>query len=234
MKKFGIFLAILFLTVSIFPQSFDLIPNKSPDETRILKILIVADQGYREQIPDWQEEITEIITGASKALDIQTGIKLEIAGFKDWQRDTKGYQESKELFTELFFQDFPRTNQADFDIVIGLTSHYLENFLGIALIYSSYIIISNKTRRFNLDKNEDVESMSYPLRSPLVRKKLVPSVILHEIGHIFDCDDTVDIKDEKYIMYAWAIGSLTYSKESIKTIKENKWRKFPIVPDKKE
>jgi len=59
----------------------------------------VADKGYQEWIPGWQEEITGFINQISLQLQIQAGIKLEIAEFEDWQRKTSGRQKMSFVFS---------------------------------------------------------------------------------------------------------------------------------------
>lgn len=228
MRRIG-YLLIFFLAVTNFllPQQFDLISNKSPDEIRILKILIVADQGYREQIPGWQEEITELVKTVSSAFEQRVGIKLEIAELKNWKRDTKGHENRMALLRELF-NDFPRAKNANFDVVIGLTSHYLEGARGCAWTYPAYILITSRRCLTKLDKNGEVESEIFMLLTKEKRVITFPSLIPHELGHIFGCDDHATNKN--CAMYtnvnAWPTS---FCNECIETIKKNKWRKFPVV-----
>jgi len=223
------FLIIAFLSVTpLFPQVLDSIPATSSDETRILKLLVVADQGYRKQIPSWRGEIISFIAIVSKALDSQTKIQLQITKFENWERkslkDVSYYLVEKELA-----KTFPRINEADFDVVIVLTSHHLE-LPAWCWDKDGYILITTKKETVAFDQYEDVKRRTYPLLSYSERKVRFPVIILHEIGHIFGCEHETD---ERFVMAIRGL-SMIFSKESIETIKKNKWRKFPLVPGKSD
>lgn len=224
LKFVGLFLLIIaFLSVNpIFSQAFDdLIPSKSPDEIRVLKILIAADQGYQEWIPLWQEEITKLTDEASMHLENQAGIKIKIIAIKNWQRKTNGRQDWKALLFELS-EAFPRTEQVNFDVVLGLTSD--SNSHG-ADVPRGYFLINCRHSYVPDGYKKDI----YFWLSDFSRAKIFPSLILHELGHIFGCGHGLN---EREVMYAYA-GSyaLIFCKENIEIIKKNKWRKFPVVPD---
>lgn len=216
---------VLLFSNSLFSQEqdyqFDFIPNKSSEEPRILKILIAADQGYQEWvgISNWQEEITRLIDEASRYLEIQAGIKLEITVFETWQRITSGRQYSKTLLTELF-QAFPKTEESNFDIVVGLTpdstGHGAAVHLACILINCMHSYVPNGYNK----------KICYWL-SAVSRAKIFPSVILHELGHIFGCEDKKDDDEKQWVMYGYAGGySMIFCPENIEIIKNNKWRKF--------
>ena len=221
------FLIIAFLSANpLFPQTFDLIPNKSPDETRILKILIVADQGYRKQIPSWKGETINFIAMASQSLDNQVKIRLQITKFENWERrslkDVSYYLVEEELA-----KTFPRINEADFDVVIALTSHHLE-LPAWCWDKEGYILITTKKEIVAFDQYEDVKTRNYYLLTHLERKVRFPNIILHELGHVFGCEHE---NDERFAMSTKGL-SMIFSKESIEIIQKNKWRKFPIAPEK--
>lgn len=220
MKRFKVIsiVSFLFLAVSLFSQQFNLNPNKSPEETRSIRLKIVADQGYRERIPHWKEEITGLIDIASPAFFNQVGIQLQITGFGNWERETRGYQDAGILFKELE-GSFPRTRKADFDIVIGLTPD-LESGGGYAKIPSGYIIIP--CMGYKILNNRRIH---YWL-SPFSRKQIFPSVILHEIGHIFGCGQ---LYETGFVMSGEGY-SMIFCEKNIETIKKYKWREFPLMP----
>lgn len=216
MKFFKIILIIiLFLAANLFSQQFDLIPNKSANELRSLKLMVVADQGYRTEITNWQEEAIEIVVTASTLFNIQgVGIELKIVKFKTWQRETESNKNELIVITELE-NDFPRTNNSGFDIVVGLTSHELENSQGCADIANGYIAISNRIPK--------------KPASSSVRQKLFPPVLLHELGHIFGCnhvDDQNSVMRKTPLLMDKKLIPVSFDKKSLEKIKINKWRKF--------
>lgn len=225
MKKFKIASLVLLIVVLLFGNSlfsqdyqFDLIPNKSPDEIRVLKILIAADQGYQEWvgISNWQEEITGFINQASEYLEVQAGIKLEIAAFENWQKKTSGRQDWLSLLAELR-ETFPRTEKANFDVVMGLTPD--SNCHG-ASVYSGYILINCM---YSYVPNGYDKGIYYWL-SPFSRATIFPSTIMHELGHLFGCEHRLE---KYYVMYLDYDGySTTFCKENVEVIQKNKWRKF--------
>lgn len=228
MKKLGITKLIL-LTMTLLisgnyllSQNLDLIPGKSPNEPRILTLMIAADQGYQEWVPNWKEEITNLTNEASMHLEIQTALKIKIVALENWQRKTNGSQDWKLLLLELS-EAFPRTKQANFDVVMGLTSD--SNSHGANVPRGCFLINCRHSYFPNGYKRE-----IYFWLSDFSRAKIFPSLILHELGHIFGCGHGLD---QRYVMYGYA-GSyaMIFCKENIEIIKKNKWRKFPIVPDK--
>lgn len=221
------FLIIAFLSARpIFPQVLDSIPATSSDETRILKLLVVADQGCRKQIPSWRGETINFIAIVSQALDSQVKIRLQITKFENWER--KSLKDvSYYLVEEELAKTFPRINEADFDVVIALTSHHLE-LPAWCWDKEGYILITTKKEIVAFDQYEDVKTRNYYLLTHLERKVRFPAIILHEIGHIFGCKHETD---ERFVMAIKGL-SMIFSKESIEIIKKNKWRKFPLVPEK--
>ncbi len=115
MKKIGIIGIILFLTIGLFAWQ---------NETRILNLKIVADQGYRNQAPSWKAETISFIALASKTLDNQVKIQMQIAEFDNWER-TSSRDVDYYLLKEEIVKAFPRNN-TDFDVLIALTSHHLD------------------------------------------------------------------------------------------------------------
>lgn len=215
--------AVLLFGNSLFSQDyqFDFIPGKSPDEVRILKILVVADKGYQEWVgaSKWQEEITGFINQASEYLEVQAGIKLEIAAFQNWQKKTSGRRDWKALLSELF-EAFPKTEKANFDVVMGLTPD--SNSHG-ATVYSGCILINCMHSHIPDECNREI----YFWLSPFSRTKIFPSTILHELGHLFDCGHRLE---KHYVMYGYRDGySMLFCPKNIEIIKKNKWRKFPII-----
>jgi hypothetical protein len=202
------FLIITFLSVNpIFPQT---------DEIRVLKILVAADQGYQEWVPRWQEEITKLANEASMHFENQAGIKIKIVAFENWRRRTSGRQDWKALLAELS-EAFPRTEQANFEVVMGLTSdsnsHGADVLRGYFLINCRHSYVASQYQR-----------EIYFWLSDFSRAKIFPSLILHELGHIFGCGHSLN---EREAMYAYAGSySLIFCKENIEIIKKNKWRKF--------
>lgn len=223
MRKIRYFLiVILAATAPLLSQQFDLVPNKSQDEIRVLKLLIVADKGYRNYMADWRKEITDLVNVASQALDKQTGIQLKIIGFDNWEKEMQEYRGPVLPLKELT-KIFPRTKDANFDIIMGLSSDS-EDYQGCAGIYAAYIIIDCKGKYY---ADKDRPKVHFWL-SQEIRTKIFPSIIIHEIGHLFGCKDK---KEEGSVMFE---GPGEYSnlfyKDDIETIKKNKWRKFPFFP----
>lgn len=219
-KITGIFVlfVVLLFSNSLLAQEyhFDFIPNKSPDEARNLRLKIVADKGYQEWVPNWQKEITGFINQVSLHLQIQTGMKIEIVAFENWQRKTSGRQDWKTLLLELF-EVFPKTEKANFDIVVGLTSD--SNSHGAA-VYSGCTLINCMHSYVPDGYSKEI----YFWLSAFSRAKIFPSVILHEIGHLFGCKHGLE---KHYVMYAYTGGySMIFCKENIDIIKKNKWRVF--------
>lgn len=222
-KGIGFVLIVILLFGNLaFSRHFDLIPGKSTDELRILKLKVVADEGYRQYVPDWQEEITELIQKASAIIEPQTGLKLEVIGFENWPRKIGEYKKSDDLIYELF-ETFPRPQNADFDLVVGLTSD-LDTAYGCAKVDIGYIAL-------NCKDNYKIDGSKVPIHywlSFTSRRQIFPPLILHELGHIFGCRD---LDERGSVMFGRGDEfSTTFRQEDIETIKKNKWRKFSTEP----
>ncbi|KYK26121.1 hypothetical protein AYK26_00710 [Euryarchaeota archaeon SM23-78] len=203
----------LLINTPLFSQCFDLIPNKSADEDRILKLLVVADSGYRVEVVNWRKEISRIISTMSMLLSVQkTGLSLEITRYAHWQRETESDKGFLSVLIELE-KDFPRDKNQGVDIIMGLTSHGLQEAQACADSQKGYIVLSNKT-----------------LVSPSDRPILLVPVLIHELGHIFGCND-VDGKDSVMKRAITLIKGqptpVLYDQKSLEKIRVNKWRKFP-------
>lgn len=211
----------LILLVVIF------LPNKSVlgQESRILNLLVVADKEYQNHIPNWKKEISKMIDLASSSLEKQAGIKLEITGFENWERETSGYVNYKILLNKLA-ESFPKTKDAKFDVVMGLASELWE-YEGCAHKSTGCIIINAKGCYC---PNETNVYCWYWL-SKNSRKIIFPSVMLHEIGHIFGCSH---IDDDNSVMCITGGYPMTFDQINIQVIKKNKWRKFPFAFDASE
>ena len=224
MKRFKVasifLLTVLLLSNSAFSQEhcFDLIPNKSPEEIRILKILITADQEYKAEIIDWKEEITKIVATASMLLNVQKiGIELKIVKFTDWQRGTKddGKENELSVISELS-KDFPRDKKVNFDIVLGLTTHSLQNSQGYTDTHYGCILLSNQLVEKPISSSD--------------RPKLFIPTLLHELGHIFGIwhvDDEKSVMKKTTILIPGKPTPVLYDQKSLKKVKINKWRKIP-------
>lgn len=220
---------LIFLLLTLFnalnPEPLKPASTQSTSRLKTLNLLIVADQGYREQTPLWQENIIHLIKITSPILSHQVGLRLKIIELKPWQRSARQTTSDYVIIDELL-RCFPRTKKANFDIVIGMTSCSTE-FYAYARTEEGYILISNKKAKNIFDKYGDLEtSTHYPLLNA-EKEMLYPSLILHELGHVFGCDDSAD---EKSIMYNGDKYPLIYSTQEIKTIKNNKNRGFPQIP----
>jgi len=217
-------LATLLIAGLSFPEDkdFTLIPNKSPNELRILKLLVVADQAYRKQIPDWQDEITNFVNLASDIFYKQAGIKLEIKGLRPWQRDSirkSNYANTNDLLNELI-EDF-RTKVSDFEILLVLTSHDLDDYE--AWYKKNIILIRNKKMLTTYDRYGDIKMTEYPVMSAKERDERYVSIILHEVGHFFGCDHC---QDNTCAMTPESVYPEKFCEKCIQIIKKWKWREL--------
>lgn len=210
-KITGLFILITILLLN----NCSLHQNRSSGPIRILKLMIVADQKYRNEINNWKKEVAYITNIASKALNSQkVGIKLKITGFADWQKDTEENTDIKNMVNELK-NDFPRKRNSNFDLVVGFTSHKLKNAIGAANM-DGYLLISN-TWNFRIK--------ILPSEQPL----LFVQILLHEIGHIFGCED---IDNEKSVMNRnvslLRTAVISFDKKNLKIMRTNRWRMFSL------
>ncbi len=133
-------------------------------DTRELKVLAVADQGYRRGYPQWQERVQGLIADVSNHFDDGFGIRLSVIECQNWNRPVPADNLSVPL-TQLF--DIPT---GDADLVIGFTILQMPQqsqsvALGTTTHFGQYIAIQEPT---------DPALMS--------RGKVI---LLHELCHVF-------------------------------------------------
>lgn len=191
----------------ISDEPFEIL-DRWAEDTRFLYVKVVADEEYREYYgyrgyygyKNWQEWIADqIIAPFSKELYDQTGIKIKIVEFEEWNSESDG---TPEALLEELRTDFEFEAEQNFDTIIGFTAaSVLEGAPG-GLCGIHHILVV------------DYENCEYQGR-----------IFLHELGHLFGAIDLYDYTESIMSYLTWTKATC-FDEHNLKIILQNKYTKF--------
>lgn len=159
----------------------------SGDET-VIRVLLVADEGYRTERMQWAPSLREQTRAASQQLQ-QFGVRLEIVDVQPWSHDGRG-ETLDDTLTALARQH----PDPDVDRVIGFvgstaTATRSHSELGRAYVMGQHLVVramnDAKEREYIEEELEDeLGADAEKIYTDRVRHKEI-TVLLHEIGHSF-------------------------------------------------
>src|SRR5438477_4688050 len=133
----------------------------APTSQRTVRVLAVADGGYRATRPQWQETITKDIAEVSQLYQQEFGIALELVDTRVW--DEFAALSMWEKLTALK-RDYPITD--DYDVVMGFTDSSGLLIAGISEILGNHLVVTTTSWQNTTE------------------------ILAHELGHIFGARDT--------------------------------------------
>ncbi|WP_227140397.1 M12 family metallo-peptidase [Caldibacillus sp. 210928-DFI.2.22] len=102
--------------------------KKHPKLIRTVTVLLVVDEEYRGNFPDWKQRVKNILNQACEIFYEQHSIIFELKAIGKWNSNGNS---AKEIFNDLN----TKWNKYDFDFLIGITADSNFNEAGIAKIY---------------------------------------------------------------------------------------------------
>ncbi|MFD0617208.1 M12 family metallo-peptidase [Paenibacillus sp. GCM10027629] len=134
-------------------------------EGRLVKVLAVADEEYREAHSDWINRVQRIIESADDIYNSNFSIDFEIDGYGPWNSIGSN---SSALLSNLASQGYK-----GYDLVIGFTAN--PNFTDGGL---AYVYTSDPVTGYSLNVDQDEGSTA--------------KVVRHEVGHNYGIKDHQD------------------------------------------
>lgn len=173
-----------------------------PDDVRVLRIRVYADEAHRNMTLGWQVRFFRQVERANHVLAQQLRVRLEIESAKPWPRDAALSSLTAALY------DLERFDSSeDVDLVVGLTSALpavtaAVHQLGMARVLGRHIVLRGT------DDAEEYAALSRALgkldtdeweRVYQRRRKHKASVLLlHEIGHVLGA---IHVRDSRYFLH---------------------------------
>ena len=168
----------------------------SPAPERVIRVKVLGDVSLRARNPRWTEEVRGLVEAASDYYEREFGIRLVTQSVSGWPVEER-IRGTPELLARLE-QDFPQTNNHDYDLVIAFTAEGLSRY--------------TRAGRPRVDRIGNCQQglggyavvpVSRIVHYTGLRGNPEPEVValIHEIGHIFGAQhvaDTTSIMHEDF------------------------------------
>jgi hypothetical protein len=168
----------------------------SPAPERVIQVKVLGDVSLRARNSRWTEEVRGLVEGASDYYEREFGIRLVTQSVSGWPLEER-IRGTPELLAKLE-QDFPRTKNQDYDLVIAFTAEGISRYA--------------RAGRPRVDRIGNCQQglggyavvpVNRVVHYTGWRSNPEPEVIalIHEIGHIFGAQhvaDTASIMHEDF------------------------------------
>lgn len=230
---FGIFLGIASLKIMLLPTAFvegdeDLLtgvasnilrpsPLSPQDEVIHLRVLIAADEEYRERMSiygmGWMEEALVVLERADNAFYRDFQINFLAAGFRKWE-STDGINDGVELLMEAQSDLNWREEKDGYDILLVFTGQDIQDYAGWAEHYSG---------------SEEADAVILQHQFDFWQRNRDWHVLQEELSHLFGAPDHISPSHPSYwrediMSYRWLYHTDKWDNACMEIIQENKHR----------